>query len=127
MKEALAFPALFKNNQKLNEKYKFFHLKVRSYIKFKTNINYYKYEGLKVHSFIHFSHLRIAQPMTFTFIKKKLATSLGHSATMPYKISSTNFGNFSYVIEPFRGEISRGGREFSIEWDLDFSTLFKKR
>ena len=72
MKEALGFPALFKNNQKLNGKNKFFHLKLRSYIKFKTNINYYVYEGLKVHSFIHFSHLRIAQPVTFIFIKKNL-------------------------------------------------------
>jgi len=28
--------------------------------------------------------------------------------------------------EPFNGEISRGGREFSMKWELDFLTLFQK-
>ena len=34
---------------------------------------------------------------------------------MPYKISSANIANLSYVGESFQGEISRGGRELSME------------
>ena len=46
---------------------------------------------------------------------------------MPYKIGSANIINLSYVGESFQGEISRGGRKFSMEGELDFQTLFKKR
>ena len=44
---------------------------------------------------------------------------------MPYKISSANIANLSYVGESFHGEVSRGGREFSIEGELDFPHYLK--
>jgi len=44
---------------------------------------------------------------------------------MPYKISPANIANLSYMGESFRGEISRGVRECSMEGELDFRTLFK--
>ena len=45
---------------------------------------------------------------------------------MPNKISSANIGNLSYAGESFHGEISREGREFSMEAELGIPTLFKK-
>jgi len=44
---------------------------------------------------------------------------------MPKKSSSVNIANLSYTGGSFHGEISRGGREFSMERELDFPTLFK--
>ena len=46
---------------------------------------------------------------------------------MPYKISSANIANLSYVGESFHGLIFHRGIEISMEGDLDFLTLFKKR
>ena len=77
--------------------------------------------GLKIHSFIHFSHLRIAQLLTLIFLR-----IVSTSVTMPYKISSTNFANLRYAGEYFHGEIFRIGRYLSIDRELDFPTLSKK-
>ena len=61
--------------------------------------------------------------MTLIFIKIVL-TSL---SVLLYKISSANIANLSYAGESFQGEISRGGREFSMVGELDFPKLFKNR
>ena len=45
---------------------------------------------------------------------------------MPYKINSVNIANLSCMGETFHGEIDRGGREFYMEGELNFPTLFKK-
>ena len=46
---------------------------------------------------------------------------------MPYNISSADNANLSYVGESFHGGISRWGREFSMEGELDFPTYFTER
>jgi len=54
---------------------------------------------------MHFSQLRIAQLLTFIFHKNSF-NLYGHFFTMPYKISSANIFNLSYVGESFHEEIS---------------------
>ena len=75
------------------------------------------------HSFQSFENCSACE---FNFNKNSLNLS-GRSVTMSYKISSENIANLSYVGESFRGEIFRGGREFSIEGELYVLTLLKKR
>ena len=67
--------------------------------------------------------MRIAQLVTH--FHKNSSDLFGLFVTMPYKISSANIANLSFVGESFYGKISRGGREFSMEGELDFPTLFK--
>ena len=88
--------------------------------KLKTKINYYIYLS-KFFSFIHFSYLRIAQHVTFIFFDL-----IGRFVTMPYKFSSGNIANLSYLGDSFHGDIFRGRRKIFTEGELNFSTLFRK-
>ena len=89
------------------------------------NINYSIYGGGVKHLFLNlFQSFENCSTCDF-HLHENSFDFFGRSVTMPYKISFTNFANLSYVGEYFHEKISRRGREFCMEGELDFLTLMR--
>ena len=103
MEGELDFPTLIKRSA-IKYKTNFVNWKWEAALKLKKNKKYYVYL-LNIFSFIQFSHLRITQLVTH--FHKNSFNLFGCFVTKPYKISSADIANLSYVGESFHGEISR--------------------